>query len=142
MASYVCVDASFALMLLLPHNETPQVEALWQFWAEEGIEPVSAPLFLAEVTSVLRESVYFKRISAERGEAAFALFIHLPVRSLSLIDLQPQAWALAQKKYNRPRAYDAQYLAVALSLGCDLRASDRRLINAVHAPWLKGVHHP
>lgn len=54
MPQRVCVDASLALLLLLPEILTPKVEAMWQSWSEENtetclflspaaIEPVIAP---------------------------------------------------------------------------------------------------
>ncbi|HLW46979.1 MAG TPA: type II toxin-antitoxin system VapC family toxin [bacterium] len=136
MAGQVCVDASVVLMLLLPDDLTAQAESLWQFWMRDEIEPVTAPLFFAEVTSVLREHVYHGHLRTEDGDAAFLNFTALAVRSVVPDDLQPQAWRLA-KKYNRPRAYDAQYLAVATRLGCDLWTADRRLVNSVNAPWVR-----
>lgn len=138
MAAHVCVDASLALMLLLPHELSPQAEAMWRSWLQEGTDLVTAPLFFAEVTSVLRESVYFGRILPEEGDAALDVFLRLGVKGMEPADLQPRAWALA-KEHNRPRAYDAQYLAVAASLGCELWTGDRRLVNAVPVPWLKWV---
>ncbi|MDO8637676.1 MAG: type II toxin-antitoxin system VapC family toxin [Dehalococcoidia bacterium] len=138
MAGKVCVDASLALMLLLPHELTEQTETLWRHWLEDGTELVSPALFFAEVTSVLRESVYFGRILPDEGESAFNAFLKLGVRSVEPAGLQSRAWELA-KKYNRPRAYDSQYLAVASSLGCELWTGDRRLVNSIREPWLKWV---
>lgn len=136
MAGQVCVDASVVLMLLLPDDLTPHAETLWRRWVRESIEPVTAPLFFAEVTSVLRERVYHGRLEPEEGDAAFASFMDLPVRSVQPNGLQPQAWSLA-RKYNRPKAYDTQYLAVAAELGCDLWTGDRRLVNSINAPWVR-----
>lgn len=138
MAERVCVDASLALMLLLPHDLTPKVEGLWRYWVERDIETVTPPLFFAEVTSVLRESVYFGHILAEEGDDAFSCFMGLAVKGIEPPNLQEQAWELA-KRYNRPRAYDAQYLAIASTLGCELWTGDRRLVNAVQVSWLKWV---
>ena len=138
MPEQVCADASLVLMLLLPHDLTPQVEDLWRGWIEADVEIVAPPMFFAEVASVLRESVYFGRILAEEGEDAFSAFMSLGVRAMDAPDLQPRAWTMA-KQHNRPRAYDAQYLAVAATLGCELWTGDRRLVNAVDVPWLKWV---
>lgn len=102
------------------------------------MELVAPALFFAEVTSVLRESVYFGRLQAEDGEDAFAAFLRLGIRSVDPVGLQARAWGLA-KQHNRPRAYDAQYLAVATTLGCELWTGDRRLANAVRSPWLTWV---
>ena len=47
-------------------------------------------------------------------------------------------WELAQQ-YDRPTAYDASYLALAESAGCELWTADGRLVKAVGEtlPWLK-----
>lgn len=138
MVERVCVDASLTFMLLVREEQTPKAEALWQSWTERAFELITAPLFFAEVTSVLRQQVYFGRLHPERGERSFESFMGLGIHAVDLPDLQPSAWDLA-KKYNRPRAYDAQYLAVASILRCDLWTGDRRLVNAVNEPWVRWV---
>jgi len=105
---------------------------------KEDVDRVTAPLCFAEVTSVLREHVYRGILSKNDGDEAFAVFTSLRIRSILSTGLQPQAWSLA-KTYNRPGAYDAQYLAVAAMLGCELWTADRRLVNAVNAPWIRWV---
>lgn len=105
MAGQVRVDASFVLAMLLRENYTLQARTRWQEWSDAETEVVSAPLFFAEVTSVLRESVYFRRIPPAEGDRAFAEFLGLSVTSLA----------------------------------CELWTADRRLANAVRAPWLKWV---
>ncbi|MBI4288240.1 MAG: type II toxin-antitoxin system VapC family toxin [Chloroflexi bacterium] len=138
MNGQVCVDASLALSLLLPEDLSDRAEAAWDSWVDAEIDIVTAPLFFAEVTSVLREKVHFGRISADEGQNAFDTFLDLAVRGTDPPELQRVAWRLA-REYNRPRAYDAQYLAVASVLGCELWTADRRLVNAVSAPWVRWV---
>lgn len=143
MANTVCLDASLALLVLVVEDLTPKARSLWRAWNEAAFEIVTPPLFFAEVTSVLREQVHFRRLTAEEGEAAFQAFAGLDVVSLDTPDLQNRAWELS-KRYNRPKAYDAQYLAVATARGCEMWTADRRLVNAVSEPWLKwvGDHEP
>lgn len=139
MAGQVCVDASLILALLLPHDDlTTKVEALWERWAAADVEFVAPPLLFAEVTSVLRAAVFFGRIPAERGEEAFAAFMSMGLRQVDPPDLQPRAWALA-KAHHRPKAYDAQYLAIADTMGCELWTGDRRFVHAVRLPTLRWV---
>ncbi len=138
MAGLVCVDASLVLQVLLPDARTPEVDGLWDAWSAQETDLVSPPLFFAEVTSVLRLQVHLRRIEAEFGERAFSLFMRMRVRVVSPPDLQPRAWALA-KEHGLPRAYDAQYLAVADSLACELWTADGRLARAVRVPWLRLV---
>jgi len=54
--------------------------------------------------------------------------------------LQPRALSIATR-FKRPKAYDAQYLAVADLLGCELWTADRRLASAVagELPWVRYV---
>ncbi len=138
MVVLVCADASLALKLISHDELTPQVEGIWRYWRRIGAEVVTPPLFFAEVTSVIRASVYFKRILPEFGEQALSAFLKLGIREENPPDLQSVAWQLA-KKYNRPRTYDAQYLAVASILGCELWTADHRLVNAISAPWVRWV---
>jgi predicted nucleic acid-binding protein len=44
--------------------------------------------------------------------------------------IYPLAWRLAQQ-YNRPRAYDTAYLALATLRGCEYWTTDERLNDAV-----------
>jgi len=134
----ICVDASLALSLFVPNPQTAQVRLLWGKWEASQDDLVAPPLFFAEVTSVLRQHVYFRRIAVDEGERAFADFMQVGVRSVSPPDLQPRAWGLA-KEFGLPRAYDAQYLAVAATLGCDLWTADGRLARAVRVPWVRLV---
>jgi predicted nucleic acid-binding protein len=114
------------------------VQTQWQQWVRNQHDVFVPPLFFAEVTSVLRNHVFLGRLSTQEGEAAFEAFLKLRVQMVSPPDLQQRAWNLA-KQYNLPRAYDAQYLAVARLLGCDLWTTDQRLANAVGAPWVRLV---
>ena len=134
----VCVDASLVLMMLLPGDRTGQAKALWREWRQQGRVLVCPPLLYAEVPSVLRSSVFFGRISAQDGDQAFQEFRYLGVQVSPRRDLHVLAWDLA-KAHNRPRVYDAMYLAVAQAEGCDLWTADKRLFNAVQLPWVKLV---
>ena len=138
MPQCACVDASLAVALVNPNKQPQAVLALWQNWTDVGADLFAPPLYFAEGTSVLRNKVFRGELTEEEGEAAFQLFLTLGVRSVDLPDLQTRAWELA-KRYNRPRACDAQYLAVAMALGCDLWTADERLANAVQESWVRLV---
>ena len=55
-------------------------------------------------------------------------------------ELLKRAYELATD-FNRPTAYDSQYLAVAERLNCDFWTADQRLFNAVREQlgWVKWV---
>jgi predicted nucleic acid-binding protein len=136
MPGQVCIDASFILALLLPDQRTSRTTDMWQNWLKERILCFAPPLFFAEVTSVLREKVYFKELTPEEGDDVFQRFLRLRVANFIPSDLHQRAWELA-KRYNLSRAYDPQYLAVAEALDCDLWTADRRLSNNVRTTRIK-----
>jgi len=132
----VCVDASLVLTLLLPGEARAPVSALWSQWTESNTSPFGPPLLYIEVPSVLRESVYFGRISASEGDIAFQTFCQFGIGISRRDDLHILAWDLA-KAFNRPKVYDSMYLAAAQAEGCELWTLDRRLVNAVNLPWVR-----
>jgi len=130
MNGRVCIDASLALTWLLAAERNEAANALRREWDEKGMELIVAPLFHAEVTSVLREQVYFRRLLPEEGEEAFSIYLDIGVRSIDDPEVQKKAWELA-KKFNLPRTYDMQYLAVAELENCELWTNDKRLANSL-----------
>ncbi|MBI2266710.1 MAG: type II toxin-antitoxin system VapC family toxin [Armatimonadetes bacterium] len=137
----ICIDASLALIWLLPAQFDEKADALREKWDNENQRIISAPLFNAEVTSVLREQVYFKRLLPEDGKEAFEIFLSMGVEiAKDSPGLQRKAWQLANK-FNRPKTYDMQYLALAEIKDCEFWTADKKLFNALgnKAPRLKYV---
>jgi predicted nucleic acid-binding protein len=130
MNGSVCIDASLGLTWLLPAEQDDIASILRRKWDEEGVDIVTAPLFHAEVSSVLREQVYFKKLLPEEGEEVFSVYLGMGVKSIDTPEIQRKAWELA-KKFNLPRTYDMQYLAVAELKDCELWTNDRRLVNSL-----------
>jgi predicted nucleic acid-binding protein len=71
-----------------------------------------------------------KAITPARGDEAFAQFLRIPIRLSTRRSIYPLAFRLA-KEFNRPRAYDTAYIALANLAGCELWTADERLYNAV-----------
>jgi predicted nucleic acid-binding protein len=126
----VCVDASLALAWLIPWQGNPQADALRREWHENSVEMVGPPMFHAEVTSVLREEVFFKRMAPEEGQEAFLIYATIPVRIVDSPTIYRRAWELAID-YNQRRTYDMQYLAVAELEDCEFWTADRILANSL-----------
>ena len=130
MNGNVCVDASLILSWLLPAEQSEAADALFERWSRKNIRLITAPIFYAEVTSVLREQVYFGRLLPEEGEQALTRYLRLDVESISGNRVCTLAWELA-KKFNLRRTYDMQYVAVAELRDCEMWTSDRKLINSL-----------
>ena len=141
MADGVCVDASLAIMWVLLERYSEEAERLRDSWLVANMPIFAPPLFRAEVTSVIREQQYRGEMSEEDGQATLDVALNWPVQITDPGSLlQQQALALAAR-FNRPRAYDAQYLALAQIAGCELWTGDRRLVNSLQGelPWVKWV---
>lgn len=126
----VCVDASLVLGWVLPAERSPERDSLLQEWEERGVAMLGPALLYAEATSVMRLRVATGRLTPEQGEAALRSFDALGIRRIDRADLHRRAWELA-KRYQRPRAYDMFYLALAQIEQAPLWTSDARLAHAV-----------
>ena len=144
MALQVCVDASLALKLVLPEADSDAVQQQWQRWIEAEVELVAPPLFVFEGVSAIRLNVTRKLITPAAADLAFREFLDQirEVRLLMPDDLHKGAWSLA-KRLKQSHVYDAYYLALAESLGCEFWTADERLYRAAHRifAWVKRVSH-
>lgn len=124
----------------IPGAFSERAMALLARWQEEEVALIAPALFAFEVTSTLRRLVYLEQITPARGDKAFQAFLRLPVRLSHRRALFPLAWELAQE-LDRPRAYDATYLALAQLQECDFWTADKRLYNVVHErlPWVRWI---
>jgi predicted nucleic acid-binding protein len=138
MSFQVCVDASVVVKLVLREPDTDLAQALWAYWVANQFQVV-APYHLAyETTSVIRNRVHRREISADYGRAAFEIINEQQIQFLHPSDLTRRAWTFAER-FNRPTVYDSFYLALSESAGCDLWTADRRLYSVVthELPWVK-----
>jgi predicted nucleic acid-binding protein len=130
MSYQVCVDASLAILWLMPTQRTRQASELLEQWVRAGVDLIGPPLFDAEVTSTIRLHVYLNKLLPKEGEEAFSGYSALAVRTVSPPGLYRRAWELA-KVHNRPRTYDMQYLAVAELEDCEFWTADRSLASSL-----------
>jgi predicted nucleic acid-binding protein len=139
----VVVDANLLIAFGLGdeplHRQASQLLATWQ----TAKEPLVAPrLFRSEITAVVRKVVYQERLKPEQGRVMLAQLLAYPVEVHEDIELLKEAYELAVR-FNRPRAYDTQYLALAERFQCDFWTADERLFNAVQTslPQVKWLGH-
>jgi predicted nucleic acid-binding protein len=137
MRSLVCADAGLAIMQVLREPLSDLADALWADWNRHNVTIIAPLLWGYEVTSVIRKNTFRKLLAPEDEENALAAIVRLPVELRQPADLHQRAWILA-RRFDRPVAYDAHYLALAEMAGCPFWTSDERLFNAVHAdlPWV------
>jgi len=140
MNSPVCIDANLIVWSLVPSPYSDVAASLLQSWRREQVTLIAPALLPFEITSTLRRLVHLREITAEEGEEAFVQFQRIPIRLYHRREIFSTAWHLAQQ-FNRPRAYDTAYLAVAQMHNCDFWTADERLYNAVRheLTWVRWI---
>ena len=127
MSGSVVVDASLAVKWLVEEDDSDKAHAALQSWVAQDITRIAPHLMPFEVANALHRRVL-------RGELNVGDSIRMIARLLaSRLELhQPpglhvRALQLAsQLKQNA--AYDAHYLALAESVGCELWTADERFV--------------
>jgi predicted nucleic acid-binding protein len=119
----VC-DASLAVELSLDRIGEQAVNALGEL--------IAPPLLWSEVPSVLHELAFRGEISEELAEQALRRFLEGRLR---IVERRPdgltrRAWQLAGH-FGWAKTYDAEYLATAELLACQLVTVDARLRRGV-----------
>lgn len=137
----VCVDANYALKLVLAEPESPKVRAQWVQWNDAGMTVVAPALWAFESHSVLRRKWFTGAITEAEARDGWQALLHQGITVVDPPGLFDRALALSIE-LSRPTTYDMTYMAVADLLGCDLWTADQRVINAAGGrfPWLHSVH--
>lgn len=138
----VCIDSSIALKWVLLEDGSEEAERLLARWQQERHEMVAPAHFYVEISSVLRQRTL--RIGSDHldpGEALDALITLLDADVTihsSRPELHCRALSLAAE-LGQPTTYDAHYLALAESEGCEFWTADDRLYRAVRErlPWVR-----
>jgi len=89
-------------------------------------EIVAPPLAWSEASSALHESVWRKERTADVGREALDRLVALHVAPRSPRELRSEAWRIADL-LGWAKTYDAEYLALASILRCDLATLDSGL---------------
>ncbi len=136
----LCVDANLVVSRLLPSQHTPPIDEFWLRAFEARTKVIAPPLLFAEVASALRLRIYRGDLDRKEGDVLLDKLLELGIVESNPPALKRRAWELANL-CGHPRAYDAQYLALAEIEGCELHTADVRLYRSAHdkAPWVKLV---
>jgi predicted nucleic acid-binding protein len=146
MTSWAVLDSSILLATVLPERFSQEAIALLTSLTGQQTQIAVPTLFHYEIVAVLRKHAHRGALTAEEAESKCDLLLAQPVQAMIDAALLRRGLALATQ-FNRPTAYDAQYLAVAERLGCDFWTADERLYNAVNTQlawvhWLGGAATP
>lgn len=136
----VVVDASLAVLLLVPEVDSTRAWTLMEQWAAVGIRRLAPTLIWAEVTNALRKRVVRHDMTLEEALQAWEGIWRFNIMAEDFNTLCPLALTMAHG-LGLSAVYDAVYLALAQNLGCEFWTADERLYNAVRdrLPWVRWV---
>lgn len=134
----LCVDANICVKLVIEEHDTDLAVALWRQWTSQRAIVLAPTLWGYEMVSIVRKQVYRGLLAPELEHPTLNEIFKIPVRQVRPAHLHQRAWSLA-RRFNRPAAYDAHYLALAEMADCPFWTADERLYNSVHQE-LRWVH--
>ncbi len=141
MNGWVVADSGIFIAVILTESYTPQAQALVRYWSQQGIQIAAPELFHYEIVAVMRKSVVRQRLTPAEANSYLEILLAQPVHTMKDDRLLRRAYELATR-FNRPTAYDSQYLAVAERLSCEFWTADERFFNvlAQDLKWVKWVN--
>lgn len=140
MAALVILDSGVFLAVTLNERYREQAVNLIRYIRETRTQITGPLLFRYEFVSVIRKAVFQQRLTSEEATKGLNELLTMPIQFHLDNALLVRAYELATQ-FNRPTAYDSQYLALAERLGCDFWTADEKLFNTTHAAltWVKWV---
>lgn len=128
----ICVDASVAVKWIVADDEerVDLAGALLENHLSRGEELIAPPLIVSEVANTLHRRLLKYPLPLEWAERALETFLSVPIVIQARESLIQDAMRIAAH-FRLPAIYDAQYLALAQYVGCDLWTDDLKLIRAV-----------
>src|SRR5258708_2053326 len=128
----IVADSGIFLAAVLQESYSKQADMRRNQGDAQDIQIVGPTLFRCEITAVIRKNVYRGLLTQGAAAKVRANLQPLIVGLTFLVDdaLLQRGYELAER-FNRPTAYDAQYLAIAERLSCEFWTADERLFNAV-----------
>lgn len=140
MTSSAVCDASLVITSALVESNTLKAKTLLQLWEHQRVQLAAPSLFHYEIVAAVRKHVYRGTLAPEEAVIIRDKLLALPVQLLMDGGLIKRAYELATQ-FNRPTAYDSQYLAVAERLNCEFWTADEKLFNAVRhqLSWVQWV---
>jgi predicted nucleic acid-binding protein len=138
----VVVDASIALKWVLDEADSSTALAMLADWTNNGVEILAPALLAYEVTNALYRRVGRGVIPSEDARRGLkrVIFTSLELEFFQDADFSIRAMELAQY-FGLPATYDAHYLALAESKGCELWTADERMWNSISGklPWVRWI---
>ena len=125
----VVVDASVAVKWLLEEDDSDIAHALLRSWESQGVVYVAPCLIAFEVANALHRRVALGELPIRDCAHMIGTLLNSQLELHHAPGLHGAALRLANRLGQRA-SYDAHYLALADTLGCDLWTADRQFYRA------------
>ncbi len=130
MSGFVVVDASLAFKWLVREEHTDKALAILREWHDEEVTPAAPHLLPFEVSNALHKRVTRGELSIEGAVDLIGNLLTSQIELHQPWNLHGKALEMASR-FGQAAAYDAHYLALAESLGCELWTADEKFCQSV-----------
>ena len=129
MNGYVVVDASLAFKWLVKEIYTAEANALGRLWNSQRTRIAAPYLMPVEVTNALHQRVGRGDLKLETAMQRMESLLSSGLELHQPTHLYNRALELASQ-FGLGATYDAHYLALAETLGCDMWTADEKFFRA------------
>lgn len=127
----IVIDSNIAVASSLADEPLySKANQILRFWHKVGERLIAPQLWRSEVTAVIRKAVFQERVSANEGQEILAGLLLYPIQFYEDNELLIEAYKISVR-FNQPRAYDTQYVALAERFSAEFWTTDKRLVNSV-----------
>lgn len=132
MRDVVVVDASLAVKWLVRETDTDKALILLDSWDRQGVGVAAPHLLPFEVTNALHRRIVRGELTVEGAADRIGRLLASRLELHETPALHARSLQLASE-LDQGAAYDAHYLALAETLGCELWTADERFFRAARA---------
>ena len=137
MSGSVVVDASLAVKWLVEEDDSDKAHAALRSWVAQDITRIAPHLMPFEVANALHRRVFRGELNVGDSTRMIARLLDSRLQLHQPSGLHIRALQLASH-LKQSAAYDAHYLALAESFGCELWTADERFYR-VASPGIDNV---
>ena len=134
----VLVVASLAIKWLVEEDDSDKAHAVLQSWVAKDITRIAPHLMPFEVANALHRRVLRGELNIGDSTRMIARLFESRLELRQPPNLHVRALQIASQ-LKQGAAYDAHYLALAESVGCELWTADERFFRAA-SPSVDNVH--